>query len=216
MSESTKDVGRLHVITDEVLQSRFSHVELALAAAAGGADVVQYREKRPVSTRAMIEVVCAMQAEIASHETAILVDDRVDVALAADAKAVHLGRDDLPPEVARRLLGPDALIGGTANSLEEAVRVAQQPIDYLGVGPVFGTTSKGDRAAPMMGLARFSEICAAVPIPVIAIGGITVERVADTLSAGAYGVAVLSAVVCQDDPEQAARAFATEIARVLA
>ena len=216
MSNMTKDVGRLHVITDEVLQSRFSHVELALAAAAGGADVVQYREKRPISTRVMIEVVCAMQAEIVSRETWILVDDRVDVACAADATAVHLGRNDLPPEVARRLLGPGALIGGTANSLEEAVRVAQQPIDYLGVGPVFGTTSKGDRAAPMMGLQRFSEICAAVPIPVIAIGGITVERVADTLSAGAYGVAVLSAVVCQDDPEQATSAFATEIARVLA
>ncbi len=209
-------IGRLHVITDEVLQTRFTHVELAAAAAAGGADVVQYREKRPVSTREMIAVARAMQDAICSHETCVLIDDRVDVAAAVGATAVHLGRDDLPPAAARLLLGPDALIGGTANSVAEAIEVARQPVDYLGVGPVFGTTSKGERAAPMLGLERFAEICAAVDKPVIGIGSITVERAAAVLSAGAYGVAVLSAVVCQDDPQAACQAFADEIARALA
>ncbi len=210
----TKHVGRLHVITDEVLQDRFTHVELAVAAAAGGADVIQYREKRQLSTRAMIEVAQAMQNEIVSRETIVLIDDRVDIALAAGATAIHLGRDDLPPTVARQILGPDAIIGGTANSVAEAVKVAKQPVDYLGVGPVFGTTSKGNRAAPMLGLERFAEICAAVDKPVIGIGSITVERVGDVLTAGAYGVAVLSAVVCQDDPQESCRAFANEIARL--
>lgn len=208
------DVGRLHVITDEVLQTRFSLVELAAAAAAGGADIVQYREKRQVATREMIRAARLISLTLQDTDTVLLVDDRVDVAATVGASAVHLGHDDLPPEAARRILGPDALIGGTANSVEEAVEVARQPVDYLGVGPVYGTTSKGDRAAPMLGLERFAEICAAVDKPVIGIGSITVDRVADVLAAGAYGVAVLSAIVCQDDPQAACRAFADEIARV--
>lgn len=214
MTDAMKQVGQLHVITDEVLQTRLSHAELAAAAAAGGADVVQYREKRPRTTREMIAVGKQMRQACKRYGATLLVDDGVDIAVAVGANAVHLGRDDLPPEVARRILGPDALIGGTANSVEEARRVARQPVDYLGVGPVFGTTSKGDRAAPMLGLERFAEICSAVDKPVIGIGSITVDRVAAVLAAGAYGVAVLSAVVCQDDPEAACRQFAAEIARV--
>ena len=211
-----KHVGRLHVITDEVLQDQFTHAELAAAAAAGGADVIQYREKRSISTREMIRVAGLMSLACQDLGASLLIDDRVDVAAAVGATAVHLGREDVPPDVARQILGPDAIIGGTANSVEEAVKVARQPVDYLGVGPVFGTTSKGNRAAPMLGLERFAEICAAVDKPVIGIGNITVERVADVLAAGAYGVAVLSAVVCQDDPQESCRTFATEIARALA
>ena len=211
-----KHVGRLHVITDEDLQDQFTHAELAAAAAAGGANVIQYREKRPISTREMIRVAGLMSLACQDLGASLLIDDRVDVAAAVGATAVHLGREDLPPEVARQILGPDAIIGGTANSVEEAVKVAMQPVDYLGVGPVFGTTSKGNRAAPMLGLERFAEICAAVDKPVIGIGCITVDRVADVLAAGAYGVAVLSAVVCQDDPQESCRAFAIEIARALA
>ena len=210
------NVGRLHVITDEVLQDQFTHAELAAAAAAGGADVIQYREKRPISTREMIRVTGLMSLACEDLGASLLIDDRVDVAAAVGATAVHLGREDLPPEVARQILGPDAIIGGTANAVEEAVKVARQPVDYLGVGPVFGTTSKGNRAAPMLGLERFAEICAAVDKPVIGIGNITIDRVADVLAAGAYGVAVLSAVVCQDDPQESCRAFANEIARALA
>ena len=211
-----KQVGRLHVITDEVLQDQFTHAELAAAAAAGGADVIQYREKRSISTREMIRVAGLMSLACQDLGASLLIDDRVDVAAAVGATAVHLGREDLPPDVARQILGPDAIIGGTANSVEEAVKVAMQPVDYLGVGPVFGTTSKGNRAAPMLGLERFAEICAAVDKPVIGIGNITIDRVADVLAAGAYGVAVLSAVVCQDDPQDSCRAFADEIARALA
>ena len=206
-------VGRLHVITDEQLQSRFSHAELAGFAAQGGADVVQFREKRTRTTRELIETAQAMRAAIGDAPTALLIDDRVDVA-AAVGGAVHLGRDDLPPDVARRLL-PDAIIGGTANSVEEARRVAAQPVDYLGVGPVFGTTSKGDRAAPMLGLERLREIVEAVDKPVIAIGSISAENVASVLETGAYGVAVLSAVVCAEDPVAATREIRAAIDRAL-
>ena len=209
------NIGRLHVITDEVLQNRFSHVELAAAAAAGGADVIQYREKRQVSTKEMMRVGVLMSLACREFGATLLIDDRADVAAAVGATAVHLGREDLPPYVARQILGPDAIIGGTANSVEEAVKVAKQPVDYLGVGPVFGTTSKGDRAAPMLGLERFAEICKAVDKPVIGIGSITADRVADVLAAGAHGVAILSAIVCQDDPQASCREFANEIERVV-
>ena len=207
-------IGRLHVITDEQLQSRYSHAQLAALAAAGGADVVQFREKRPRAARELIETACAIQAAIGEATTALLIDDRVDVAAATDA-AVHLGRDDLPPDIARRILGPHAIIGGTANSLDEAQRVAAQPVDYLGVGPVFGTASKGDRAAPMLGLDALREIVQAVDKPIIAIGSITADNVASVLETGAHGVAVLSAVVCADNPQAATREIRAAIDRAL-
>ena len=210
----TNAVGHLHVITDEVLQDRWTHAQLAAMAAAGGADLIQFREKRERTTRQLIDTAVSMQHAIGDAETMLLVDDRVDVAAALGA-AVHLGRDDLPAEVARRLLGDEVVIGGTANSLEEARRVAATPVDYLGVGPVFGTTSKGDRAAPMLGLERLSEIAAAIDKPVIAIGSISADNVESVIEAGAYGVAVLSAVVCHVDPQAATAEIHDAIAHAL-
>ena len=203
---SGRTVARLHVITDEVLQDRFTHAELARRAADGGADAIQYREKRPLTTRELVEAAAAAGRAIGGSGASLIVNDRVDVASAASAD-VHLGRDDLEPGAARSLLGAEAVIGGTANSLEEALRVAAQPVDYIGAGPVYGTASKGARAAPRMGLERLAEIAAAVSKPVIAIGGIQAENVAEVMAAGAHGIAVLSAVVCRDDPAAAARAF---------
>ena len=135
-----------------------------------------------------------------------MVDDRVDVAAAIGAPAVHLGRDDLPVAAARHLLGSDALIGGTANNLEEALEVASTPVDYLGVGPLFGTASKAN-PAPTMGLELLRRIVNSCDQPVIAIGGITPERVADVLATGAHGVAVLSGVVGHADPKDATRSY---------
>jgi thiamine-phosphate pyrophosphorylase len=199
-------IGRFHVITDTTLQDRFSHVELARLAAAGGADAVQFREKRSSTTRALIETADAMRRALDGVDVCLVVDDRVDVAMAAGVRAVHLGRDDLDVGTARRVLGPHALIGGTANSLEEALRVVATDVDYLGVGPVFGTRSKANPAPPL-GLDGFRAIVRAVSKPVIAIGSVTADRVDALLEAGAHGVAVISAVVCQADPVVAAREF---------
>lgn len=208
-------VGRLHVITDEVLQSRYTHAELAALALEGGADVIQFREKRPLTTRDLIASASAMAVVCDGAGALLVVDDRVDVAAAIGAPAVHLGRDDLPAAAARRLLGPDALIGGTANSLEEALEVAATPVDYLGVGPVFGTASKAN-PAPTMGLDLLGRIVRSCAQPIVAIGGITPERVGDVLATGAHGVAVLSGIVCQDDPTAAARDYREAIDSVLA
>ena len=199
-------IGRLHVITDAALQDRFSHVELARLAAAGGADAVQLREKRPWTTRALVETAAAMRRALEGTAVCLVVDDRVDVAVATGVRAVHLGRDDLDVTTARRLLGADALIGGTANSLAEASRVAATDVDYLGVGPVFGTRSKANPAPPL-GLEGFRAIAQAVPKPVMAIGSVTADRVRAILDAGAHGVAVISAIVWQADPAAAAREF---------
>lgn len=199
-------LGRFHVISDATLQDRFSHMELARLAAAGGAHVVQFREKRPWTTRALVEVASQMRRVLEGTSVGLVVDDRVDVALAAGVRAVHLGRDDIDVATARRALGADALIGGTANSLAEALRVTATDVDYLGVGPVFGTRSKANPAPPL-GLEGLRAIVGAVSKPVIAIGSVTADRVGALLEIGAHGVAVISAVVCEPDPVAAARGF---------
>lgn len=201
-----REIGRLHVITDEVLQTRYSHQELAGLAAAGGADAIQLREKRQHTTAELMQVASRIAEDCSSTGALFVVDDYVDVAAAVGAPAVHLGRNDLPVAVARRILGEDAIIGGTANSLEEAVRVAAGPVDYLGVGPIFGTKSKAN-PAPVMGLDTLRLIVEACPVPIIAIGSITPESVPDVLATGAHGVAVLSGIVCQPDPTEATRRY---------
>jgi len=201
-------VPRLQVITDETVQTRHSHAALAEMAARGGADAVQFREKRPWTTRERIEVARACLDACARHGTGhgtlLLIDDFADVALAVGAGALHLGRNDLDVATARRIVGLDVIIGGTANSYEEATRVWATDIDYIGVGPIYGTQSKAN-PAPDMGLDTLARICADSPVPVVAIGSITAERIAEVMATGAYGVAVLSAVVSADDPVEATR-----------
>ena len=199
---TTKHIPRLQVITDETMQTRYRHADLAGMAARGGADAVQFREKRPWTTRERIEVARACLDACRSHGAMLLVDDFADVALAVGAGAIHLGRHDLDVATARRIVGPDVIIGGTANSYEEATGVWAADIDYIGVGPIYGTRSKAN-PAPEMGLHTLARICRDSPVPVVAIGSITAERIAEVIAAGAYGVAVLSAVVAADDPVEA-------------
>ena len=211
-----KQVGRLHVITDEVLQDRFSHVELAASAAAGGADVVQYREKRQVSTKEMMRVAVLMSLGLprVRHDAA----DRRPCGCSGGGRSIGGPPGKRGSSSVRGSADSGARRDhrwGLRTRSRRRSRWRSSPVDYLGVGPVFGTTSKGNRAAPMLGLERFGEICAAVDKPVIGIGSITADRVGDVLAAGAYGVAVLSAIVCQEDPQASCRAFVAEIERVL-
>ena len=204
-------LGRLHVITDETLQSRFSHGELARLAIEGGADTIQYREKRPSSTRQLVATATEIAEICRVAGVACIVDDRADVAFAVGATGVHVGREDLESHQVRRLLGGAFLIGGTANSLAEARTVFASPLDYIGVGPVFGTRSKAN-PAPVLGVETLRAIVAESPVPVIAIGNIGPDRVAEVLEAGAHGVAVLSGVTCAADPAAAAARYAEAIA----
>lgn len=198
-----KRIPHLQVITDETVQSRWSHQQLAAFALAGGADGVQFREKRPWTTRQLLDVARDVLASCAAAGAVLVVDDRADVARSVRAPALHIGRNDLDVATARAILGDMAVIGGTANSYEEAARVWGSGVDYLGVGPIYGTHSKAN-PAPDMGLDTLRRICADCPVPIVAIGSITAERISEVIACGAHGVAVLSAVVAAADPAHAA------------
>lgn len=198
-------IGRLHVLTDYHFQQRFSHAELARLAIAGGADTIQFRQKTG-TIRHQLHQAEATAACCREAGCTLLIDDDVALALATGADGVHLGQTDLPVPVARRLLGSDATIGATASTVDEAVRAWREGADYIGFGPVFPTRSKANPAS-VKGLHGLRAVCRAVPIPVIAIAGITHARVRDVLAQGAYGVAVMTAVTTAPDPAAATALF---------
>ncbi len=178
-------------------------MELAELAIAGGADTIQFRQKDG-ATREMIRVAQQIQALCKRAGVAFIINDRVDVAIASQADGVHLGQDDFPIPLARKLLGEEAIIGGSAGNLEEARKCLLEGADYIGFGPVYPTTSKED-AGPAAGVGRMKRIVEAIPLPIIAIGGISKENAPPVIQAGAYGLAVISAVCCQPDPAEAAK-----------
>lgn len=200
-----KQIGKLHVLTDIVLQSRFSHVELASLAIAGGADTIQFRQKSG-PTREMIGVARKMKGLCAQAGVIFIVNDRIDVAIAAQADGVHLGQDDFPIPLARELLGEGRMVGGSAATMEEAQKCLSEGADYVGFGPVYPTTSKADAGA-VSGIEVLKKVTGAMPLPIIAIGGVGAENTPEVMRAGAHGIAVISAVCCQQDPEGATRAL---------
>lgn len=193
----------VYVITDRAAAAGRSVLEVVHAAIEGGATVVQFREKE-ATTRQMIELARALHAVTEPAGVPLIVNDRVDVALAIEAEGVHVGAADMPVPLARRLLGPRRLVGYSPNTLEAALRGQKEGADYLGVGDVFGTPTKPDAGEPI-GLEGLAAIAEAVSIPVVAIGGITLENAAAAARAGAAGVAVISAVMGASDPAAAAR-----------
>jgi len=199
----------LYVITDSALPPGRSHIEIARAALAGGADTVQLRDKG-----AAAQNLCAAAAEIQplarKFGAVFIVNDRVDVALVAGADGAHVGPDDLPARDARRILARPALLGVSCSTPEEARRAAKDGADYVGVGPIFPTPTKPD-AGEAIGLERLAAVVAAAGIPVVAIGGIDHENVAAVIGAGAAGAAVIAAVVAAPDMAAAARALKTRI-----
>lgn len=200
-----KQIGKLHILTDTVLQSRFSHMEITRLAIAGGADTIQYRQKSG-STREMIEIARNMKRLCSEAGVTFIVNDRLDVAIAAEADGVHLGQDDFPIPMARDLLGEGLIIGGSAATLDEARKCLSEGAGYVGFGPVYPTSSKDD-AGPVSGIDILKQVVEVIPLPIIAIGGVSAENIPDVMRAGAHGIAVISAVCCQDDPEEATRAL---------
>ncbi|UCF83851.1 MAG: thiamine phosphate synthase [Desulfobacteraceae bacterium] len=196
-----KQIGKLHVLTDTVLQSRLSHTELTQLAIAGGADTIQYRQKSG-PTREMIEIAQNMKQLCKEAGVTFIVNDRLDVAIAVEADGVHLGQEDFPIPLARELLGEGRIIGGSAATIAEARNCLSEGADYVGFGPVYTTTSKDD-AGPVSGIGILKQVVETIPLPIIAIGGVDAQNTPEVIRAGAHGIAVISAVCCQDDPEQA-------------
>lgn len=206
-------VGRLHVLTDFRFQQRWSASELAEKAIAGGADTIQFRQKRgPIAHRLheadLVASVCARE------HVPLIVNDSIDIALAVGATGVHLGQRDFPADRARKIIGDGRLLGVTVTNKRQALRARDAGADYLGFGPVFDTRSK-DNLAAVKGLDGLAGVCRAVDIPVIAIAGITPRRVSRVFAAGAYGIAVMTAVSLANDPEQAAADLADAVAQAL-
>ncbi|MCM2465269.1 thiamine phosphate synthase [Methanoculleus oceani] len=200
----------LYVITDETIGRGLSHAELARRAVAGGADAVQLRDKR-LSGRKLFDAASEIREVTHDAGALFIVNDRLDVALAVGADGVHLGESDLPIGHARRLAPPGFVIGASVGSVATAVRAREEGADYVALSPTFATGSKDD-AGPGHGLAVLSAIRAAVPLPLVAIGGITAGNVSDVIAAGADGVAVISAIVGQEDVTAAARDLRNRIA----
>lgn len=198
-----KPIGRFHVLTDTVLQTKFTHAELARFAIQGGADTIQFRQKEG-ATLHLIEW-AKKTAEICKEKNvSFVVNDRLDVALAVGVDGIHLGQTDFPIPLAKRLLGPDVFFGGSALTLEEARKCLDEGCDYIGFGPVFPTDSKLD-TGPASGLSLLEQAAGEIPLPIIAIGGIHTGNIDQVIKAGAYGIAVISAVCCMPDPAEAAR-----------
>ncbi|MGV6876123.1 thiamine phosphate synthase [Pseudochelatococcus sp. B33] len=182
--------------------------DLAREAIDGGATLLQYRDKY-AETRPAIETARAILAAIAGRGVPLLINDRVDVALAAGADGVHIGQDDIAPADARRLLGDSAIVGLTINNQDEAREAVREPIDYGCIGGVFVTSSKDNPKPPigLDGLARMaaSARAAGLTLPLGAIAGIDATNAAEVIGAGADGVAVISAILGAADPAEAAR-----------
>ena len=191
----------VYVIT-ETLPDR-SPLDIATAAFAGGAGVVQYRHKG-VTTREQFLWAQQLAALARTRGRALIMNDRLDLAQAVRADGVHLGPDDLPISAARRILGPTAIIGASAGTVEEAIEAEAEGASYLGVGCIYGTASKADAGDPI-GPERVAEIRAAVKLPIIAIGGITAAHIPELCAVGANGIAVISAVTRAKNMKTATR-----------
>jgi thiamine-phosphate pyrophosphorylase len=210
---------RLNAIVDPERAGGFALADLAARCARGGATLVQLRNKRS-ETRALIEEARAIKQALAPFAVPFVVNDRVDVAMAAGADGVHLGQDDMAVEDARRLLGANAIIGLSVKSVEEAEAARLDLVDYVGSGGVYATSSKQQKNAPI-GLAGLSRIIAAlrrrVPaLPVCGIAGIDASNAAEVIAAGADGVAVISALALVPSPEAAAHQLRDIVDVVLA
>jgi thiamine-phosphate pyrophosphorylase len=197
---------RLYALVDPERAGGHDLAALARTLAVGGATLVQLRDKNS-GTRQMIERACAIKAALAG--VPFLVNDRVDVALAAGADGVHVGQDDMPAQDARRLLGPDAILGLSIKTLEQVEAVPIELLDYVCIGGVFATASK-DNPDPPIGLAGLKAIAAAMHaraprLPAGAIAGIDESNAKNAIAAGADGVAVISALSLAADPGAAAR-----------
>ncbi len=195
----------LYLVTDRSQSRNRSNHDVVAAAIAGGVRCVQLREKQ-CSTREFLNEARILLALLRPLAIPLIINDRLDIALAVGADGVHLGQDDLPPAEARRLAGNRLIIGVSAESVEDAVRAEHQGADYIGISPVFSTATKPGHAPPL-GLDGIRAIRARTSLPLVGIGGITTDNVAAVFAAGVDGIAVVSAIVAADDPTRAAMAL---------
>lgn len=204
-----RDIGKLHIITDFAFQQDYSHAELARLAIQGGAETIQFRQKHG-SFRDILASAIEVQRVCKELSTTLIINDRIDIAMAVGADGVHLGQLDMPAQLARHILGPDAIIGITTPTLGLAIKAHKDGADYVGFGPVYPTKSKSNPVA-VQGIQTLKLFCQGSPLPVIAIAGITAERTPEVFAAGAHGIAVMTAVSLASQPAMEVRNFVQAI-----
>lgn len=196
---------RLYLVTDQASLRGRTLADVLLAAVQGGVSCVQLREK-VLCTRDFVALALAVKDLLAPFDVPLVINDRMDVALACGAQGVHLGQSDMPVALARQLLPPEVFIGLSVENLDDVARAAGQAVDYLGISPVYATPTKTDTAAPW-GLVGVSQARAMTRLPLVAIGGINQGNAQAVLQAGADGLAVVSAICSAADPGVAAQSF---------
>jgi thiamine-phosphate pyrophosphorylase len=195
---------RIYPITDARL-SGLTHAEQVRSLAEGGARLIQLREKR-ASPREFYEAAVEAISIARALDVKIIINDRVDIAIATDADGVHLGQDDLPVAEARRLIGSDKIIGFSTHNLKQALEADSLSVDYIAIGPVFGTSTK-ENPDPTIGLELVKEVKRQISKPLVAIGGITLERAQSVIDAGADSLAIISDLYSTGDIASRMRAF---------
>ena len=192
---------RLYFITDSTKYEKDEFLRRVEEALKGGVTLVQLREKER-STREYLELAKEVHEITLKYNVSLIIDDRLDVAMAADTEGVHLGQSDMPINIARKILGPDKIIGVTAKTVPQALEAYEQGADYLGVGAIFPTTTKVKTI--LTSTDTLADICRAVPIPANAIGGLNKDNIDVLKGIPIAGVCVVSAIMKADDPKQAA------------
>jgi thiamine-phosphate pyrophosphorylase len=183
----------VYPITDKRISGRPTHLAILKELVRGGATLVQIRDKETEVRELLTDLRRCVEFS-AKHGVSLMVNDRCDLALCSGADGIHLGQDDLPPAAARRILGPGSLIGYSTHTLGQARKSKGLPIDYLAFGPIYTTATKQD-AASVVGLSKLRKVCAGSSLPVVAIGGIDLNRLREVLDAGAHSAAVISALM---------------------
>jgi thiamine-phosphate pyrophosphorylase len=206
------NIAGLHVVTDGYLAPDRTHEQIALAAVRAGVPVVQLRDKNMPDGQ-FYKTAVALRGITREAGALFIVNDRVDIALAVGADGVHVGQSDMPAPVARKLIGNDRILGVSATTIEEALKAVEDGASYIGFGPIFSTATKNDAAQPV-GLEQLRALKSQIRLPIVAIGGIGESNIGSIAATGADGAAVVSAVVCADDMQAAAKRLMTLFHRV--
>ena len=199
----------LYLVTDRILSKGRSIEWIVEEAVKGGVTMVQLREKH-CPTREFIELAVRLMEKLHLTGIPLIINDRLDIALAANADGLHIGQNDIPYAIARRLLGQDKIIGLSVENMEQVQEANKLDVDYIGISPIFSTKTKNDTMKPF-GLEGIRHVKAITCHPAVAIGGINVSNVRQIMEAGANGIAIVSAIMSADDPMKAAQQLKQQI-----
>ena len=190
----------VYLVTDRRNKTDEEFLNIIEEAIKGGTTIVQLREKT-ASTKEFYDLALRVKEITSRYDVPLLINDRIDIALAVDSEGVHIGQDDMPADIAREIIGDDKILGVSASTVEEAKKAENDSADYIGSGAVFPTATKDD--ADSVSKEELKEIVDSIDIPVVAIGGITVENASTLKGSGIAGVSVVSAIMSAEDPKEA-------------